>query len=249
MENEENTGAEETQDTENKGADETQDESQNDGGADKGNGSDQDEAGDGDDKGSGEEDGTDKGKSTDKKPTQKADEEPQTRKRNADFIIARKNAKIAKLQDKAGKGADSEEDESDDDNIDPEDQKVIGKQVEKILSPFIKQQAVAEDQKEIDDFVTQNPDFKPYAAKVAKFAQHPSRAGIPIKTLFYEVAGDDLLKIGADRAKKAGDKAKESGAGGGTNRGNAGGGTKPVSEMSQAEFEAEQNKVRSKPRE
>lgn len=256
MEDENKSGAEgadtAADNAEEQGADDTQaDKGENDGGAADEGGSDDKGAGDGADKGGGEDgDGTDKGKSTDKKPTPKADEEPQTRKRNADFIIERKNRKIAKLQDKgAGKDDDKGADEEGDDDVAPEDEEVITKVVQKHLKPIVDRAAAEEDKQEIDSFVAANPDFKPYADKVAKWAKHPSRAGIPIKTLFYEVAGDDLLKIGAERAKKAGDKARETGAGGGANRDGAGGGTKPVAEMTQEEFEAEQNKVRSKQRE
>lgn len=234
------------------GADDTQDESQNNGGADdKGdNSDDKDDAGDGADKGGGEDgDKSDKDKSTDKKPAPKVDEDPTTRKRNVDFILERKNAKIEKLQkDKDNKANQGGEDD-DNDDVAPEDAEIIDKRIAKALKPFADKQVAEADKAEIDDFVAKNPDFKPYAEKVAKWAQHPSRQGIPIKSIFYEVAGDDLMKIGADRAKKATDEAKKTGAGGGNNRNNNGGGSKPVLEQTKEEFEATQLAVRSKSRE
>jgi hypothetical protein len=251
-----NTGAdEEVKDTESENGADNQDESQNDGGAsDEGTESDEN-AEDGsdkdtdDDKGGGSDDANKsdkKGEATEKKPTQNADEKPPTRKRNADFIIERKNAKIAKLKDKGGEDEHNDEDNQDDDGVAPEDAEIIDRRVKKILAPVIEKQVLEEDKAEIADFVSKNPDFKPYSDKVLKWAQHPSRKGIPIQSLFYEVAGNDLLKIGADRAKKASDKAKESNAGGGNNRGGAQGGSKPVWEQSPEEFEAEQAKVRNK---
>lgn len=232
------------------GTDDTQDESQNDGGAeDKGASGDDngDGAGDGaDDKGGGEDGAEDKTKATDKKPIPKVDEEPPARKRNVDFILERKNAKIAKLQDKNNKPNNDEADE--DDDVAPEDAEIIDKRVQKHLKPFIEKQIAEEDKAEIDAFIAQNPDFKPYADKVAKWSKHPSRQGLPIKSIFYEVAGDDLMKIGADRSRKADIEAKKTGAGGGNNRGN-GGGAKPVLEQTPEEFEATQNAVRSKSRE
>jgi hypothetical protein len=46
---------------------------------------------------------------------------------------------------------------------------------------------------------------------------------LPVKTIFYEVAGDKLLKIGADRKTKADEEAKGTQTGGGSNRAGSGG--------------------------
>jgi len=172
-----------------------------------------------------------------------ADEEPKSRKRNIDFIIQRKNDKIAKLE-KENNGANEDEDEGDD--IDDDDAKIIDKRVAKAMTPFIQKQMLEEDEGEISSFVKDNPDFAPYADKVRKFAQHPTRREMPIKSIFYEVAGDDLLKIGAAREKKATDKAKESSAGGGD--GTGGESEKGVWDLTPAEFAAQQEKLRQRPR-
>jgi len=66
---------------------------------------------------------------------------------------------------------------------------------------------------------------------------------LPVKTIFYEVAGDKLLKIGADRKTKADEEAKGTQTGGGSNRAGSGG-EKPIWEMSKDEFEAEKERVR-----
>lgn len=213
-----------------------QGENQKDAGADKGSEGDQKSDDDNAQKG-------DKGESGDgtaDKSTPPADEEPKTRKRNVDFILERKNRKIEKLQEK-NNGADDEDD------IDSEDEAIIGKHVEKLLSPLIAKQIQDEDAQEISGFIKDNPDFAPYADKVKKFAQHPSRKDMPIKALFYEVAGDDLLKLGASRAKKAQDEAKESQAGGGSS--NAGDNGKSVWDLSPEEFTAQQDAIRAKSRE
>lgn len=241
---------------ENNGADNQDDKKSTDGGADeqaegadKSDDDNADEGGDeGDEETTDDDEEADADKSKDgktKKPTPQADE-PQTRKRtNVDFILERKNRKIEKLQGKKDDGAD--EDEGEDDDVDEADAKVIDKRVHKILSPFIQKQMQDEDASEIADFVKQNPDFAPYAEKVKKFASHDSRKNMPIKSIFYEVAGDDLLKIGAKRAKKAGDEAKETQAGGGS----AAGGTseKSVWDLTPEEFAEKQEALRNKPRE
>ena len=187
---------------------------------------------------SNEEDKTD----SDEKPAP-ADEEPKTRKRNIDFILERKNRKIEKLsQDKE----DESENEEEDDYIDPDAQKLVQKEIDKRLAPFLQKQIEEEDANEINSFLQENPDFKPYADKVKKFAQHESRKNLPIKSIFYEVAGPDLLKIGADRAKRAGDEAKESNAGGGS--GDTSTSEKGIWELTPEEFATKQEELRNKPR-
>lgn len=225
------------------GADD-QDESQNGGGAD-----DADKGAEkSDDEKSNEKEDDEKG-TDDKKPepTPNADEEPKTRKRNIDFILKRKDEKIAKLEKKANGVGVEKEDEEEEDDLDPNDANIIQRHVAKALSPFLAKQMQDEDNQEIGDFVKQNPDFVPYVVKVQKFAQHPSRKDMPIKAIFYEVAGDDLLKIGAERAKKAGIESKKSQAGGGNS--NGGGSEKNVWDLSPEEFEAQKESVRSKTRE
>lgn len=193
-------------------------------------------------------DEADKGseKKPESKPTPQADEEPKTRKRNIDFILERKNEKIKKLEEKAN-GAD-EIDLDNEDNLDPNDAKIIQKQVAKVLKPFISKQMIDEDTQEIDNFVKANADFAPYADKVKRYAQHASRKDMPIASIFYEVAGNDLLKLGADRAKKADLEAKHSKAGGGSNKG-GGDGAKSTWDLTPEEFEAQKEAVRNQPRE
>ena len=236
-----------------KGADNQDDTKSKDGGADeKAEGADKSDDESGDDA-EGDEETTDDDeedaeadKSKDdgktKKPTP-TDDEPKTRKRNVDFILERKNRKIEKLQKGNKDDADTEDEDED---IDEADMKTVGKVVKKMLSPFMDKQAQDEDAQEIAGFVKENPDFAPYADKVKKFAAHESRRNMPIKSIFYEVAGDDLLKIGAKRAKKAGDEAKETQAGGGSGKG--GGSEKSAWDLTPEEFAQKQEEIRRKSR-
>ena len=185
-------------------------------------------------------DEADKGK-PESEPTPPADEEPKTRKRNIDFIRERQSKKAEKVANQ-----NNENEDEDDSEIDPSDAKIIQKQVAKVLSPFLAKQMQDEDAQEIGDFVKKNPDFGKYAETVKKFAQHPSRRDMPIQSIFYEVAGQDLLKIGADRARKANDLAKESKAGGGT--GTGGEGAKGIWDLTPEEFTARQEELRNKAR-
>lgn len=179
----------------------------------------------------------------DKKGEEDDEKEPPTRKRPIDFIKERQERRKAKSGDQ-GKGKASENDDDDeDDDIDPADKETIGKVVEKALKPFIEKEVKQQDEQEIKDFLTANPDFKPYEAKARKYMSHPSRKDVPISEIFYGVAGADLLKIGAKRAKIADDEAKKTkSAGGATDAG----GVKSNADLSKEELEAKQAAVRSK---
>lgn len=161
-----------------------------------------------------------------------------------DHIIRRQQKKILELKGKqAGEeDKDNEGEEGDDTEVASEDEALIQKVVAKQFAPVIERTQHAEDEREISVFLTANPDFKPYEAKVRRYIQHPSRRGLPIKSVFYEVAGDDLLKLGAKRKEKADQEAKNTQTGGGTSRGTENG--KGVWELSDDEFAREQERVR-----
>ena len=145
------------------------------------------------------------------------------RKTAKDFIIARKNAKIAKLQaaqnpvdpqnpspaapvSTDGDGGGDEEADSDEISLDG-------------LAPIVEEHIAARDSQEVKGFIAENPDFAPFAPKVERWMKHPSRRHLPVSTIFAEVAMDNMMKIGADRARAADAKAKQTQAGGGSNRG------------------------------
>lgn len=139
-----------------------------------------------------------------------------------DFIIARKQRQLEKAKNKQVEAEDEEgedEPEGDEDEVSPEDEKIIAKVIDRKLSPLLQQQEQAAIDGEIKGFLAENPDFAQFEGKVRKYAAHPSRRNIPIKSLFYEVAGPSLMKMGADRSKQADDKAKNGQAGGNGVRG------------------------------
>jgi len=185
----------------------------------------------------------DKGKQDVKPPEE--DAEPTTRQRMSpkDFIIQRQQKKIEKLKDKSqhSENADNEEKE-DEDEIAPEDEALISKVVAKRFAPLLEKTMADEDSKEISDFLSENPEFKPYEAKARKYISHPSRRHLPISSIFYEVAGKDLMKLGAERGRKADEEARQTQTGGGSGRGGNEG--KKIWNMSPQEFAAEQEKVR-----
>ncbi len=200
-------------------------------------------------------DGDDAGEEGDKTPTEKKeeskegeDDEPEirTRKSPKDYIIERKQRKIERLQAKKA-GGDDDEEEDDDEDVLPEDKKAIKKVVTETLTPIIQRQLDAENEQEIKNFLADNSEFKPYEKRVRKLMTHPSRAQVPIQSLFYETAGPDLMKLGAQKKKEADEEANQSNAGGGSSRG-TGEGKKDWSAMPDEEFAKEKQRIMTAPR-
>jgi hypothetical protein len=245
-----NTAAPEGQDGQNGAGENSQDGADKKPEGDNGAGGDNDAgAGEGGDNKAG--DGTDKDnakapeegkpKEGDNKDIEDDGKAPPTKPRmsSKDFIIQRQQKKIAKM-----KAAENQDDqgEEEDEEIDPDDKKKITKVVAEQFAPIIDRTQAAEDEREISDFLTKNPDFKPFEKKVRRFITDESRRHLPVESIFYEVAGPHLLKMGAERKIKADEAAKHTTTGGGSSRGAIG--EKSISAMTKDEFEAEQEKVR-----
>lgn len=228
------------------------------------------DGGDSDDQDDAEDDSDDDGKgSSDKKSSDtakdddaddKGDEddgaEPELRKpkagaSNAEWAAWRKQQKdkAAKAaQSKKSKDTGSDEDDASDEDTDedlsPEDAAAIDKRIAKHLEPFKKQAAEQEVEAEIATFLQSNPDFKPFAAKAKRWAMHPSRANVPVKSIFYEIAGDKLIAIGAKRRAEADAKARKTKGAGGSNAGNDGG-SKSYKDMPLDDFGKELDAIKA----
>lgn len=145
--------------------------------------------------------------------------EPEVRKpkvgaSNAEWAAWRAHQKAKKADESGDDSQKGDGDADEDDDTTPEAE-LIDKRIQKHLEPLQQQAAENEVEASIAEFVKDNPDFAPFSQKVKRFALHPSRQNIPVKSIFYEVAGDKLLQIGAKRAKAADTKAKHSQTGGG----------------------------------
>lgn len=232
----------------------TEDTKTDDGGEDAGKSADDKADDDGADDDAG---GDDKGdKKADKGKDDDDDKEPPVRRGdNASFIIARKNAKIAKMsgKDKGGDKSGSDAGEGDDeeeDGLGDADRTAVQKEIQKALKPLAEKFDADADTNALNDFFKdpKNAHFKPYEAKVRKWAVHSSRRNLPIRTVALEIAGDDLMKIGADKGKQADTKARKDQAGGGKD-GKEATGADQVWKMPAKDFAAQQEEVRRKQRE
>lgn len=116
--------------------------------------------------------------------------------------------------------------------------------VQKELTDMRTRDEGREDEAEMDEIIKANPDMAKYKDEVKKLSTDPSRKQVPIKSLFYEAAGDDLIKIGANRASEANADAAETQQNG-TSTGNSPDGSS-VSDMSNDDFSKMQEGVRNK---
>lgn len=231
-ENEENVSDEEISDDEKdeKDEDETEEEG--------GDGADDDEKDD-----SGEESTKDDEKDEkDEKDEEDEDLDPPTRRGKTNW---RKNffSEKHKEEKKVDKETEDDDDDEEDNDIAPEDEAMVDKVIRKRYGSKFDQLDEKADEGEVKDFVADNPQFKPYKSKILKYLKHPSRSHLPVKTIALEVAGDDLMKLGAKKGKQADLKAKKK-AGGGHSPSSAGGSGKSTSDMSDKEFDAEVERVK-----
>lgn len=103
------------------------------------------------------------------------------------------------------------------------------------VKTVLENSTVKEIHSEVDEFLDTNPDFKPYAKKIKAFAVHPDRRNIQINSIAYEVAGPDLMRLGAEMLRKANAEANKTKGGGNQSRKSAGGSKVPTSDK---EFQA-----------
>lgn len=149
---------------------------------------------------------------------------------------------------KAAKAAQETQDDGDDEggDLDDEDLQVLDSVVGKAVKPLADKLAQQEDAEALSSFMTENPAFKPYKAKIERFMKHDSRKHLPIETVAMEAVGiKELIRIGSKLGKQSSFKKQTSGPStGGGNRGGAP--KKSFSDMSEAEFAAAQQELRTK---
>jgi len=169
------------------------------------------------------------------KPTPSDDGDPPVRRKDTkDFIIKRQQDRIKKLQEPKDSDA-SPDDPVSRAEFDSFRQSQEEKQAEESKSTI---------ELEVDQFIAKRPEFKEFSAKIKRFAVHPSRVHLPIKTIAFEVAGDKLLELGAKKRKEADAKADDTISGGSTSGGdNSANKGKDWKGMTPKEFQEAKNDV------
>jgi len=167
------------------------------------------------------------------------DTPPPVRKTASDYYNERHARKSTKVETQK---KNDDDEGADDEDVAPDDEEIISKVIDKRLAPVLEKIVGSEDKEEASKFFNENPEFKPYEAKIAKWWQDPSRRHLPISTVALEAIGyKNLIRIGAQKQKEADEKAAQAK----TKGSSAGqdGGSKPVSEMTTAEFIAKRDQV------
>lgn len=138
-------------------------------------------------------------------------------------------------------------DQDDDEEIDPDDEKTIGKVVKKALDPVnevLKEVQVLKDQTEIDGFIRENPEFNKYRGVALKYLAHPDYSNIPVKNIMAIVSANDMQKLGAQKERDAANKSKDTKGGNGNQTRPQGGDSKvDWKNLSKVDFEAEKARV------
>lgn len=106
----------------------------------------------------------------------------------------------------------------DEEEVAPEDKKVIGKLVGERLGPLEKKVQEQADRAEVDSLIANRPEFAKYRERILTYMKHPSYQNIPASNIANIVAGKDLMKIGAEKEREAQRKANETKGGGGSAR-------------------------------
>lgn len=175
-----------------------------------------------------------------------SEEEPPVRKTPLDYILERKAKKLESLKAKRLEAIDKEL-AGEDEQIDPDEESKVDRVIQKKYGQHFEELAGQKVKAEVAEFLNTSPigkHLKEYEAKIVKYAQHPSRSHLPLEAIAYEVAGPELLKIGAKMAAEAEKEAAESKAGGATAR-KVGGGKKDYLNMSDKEIEEEILRVKT----
>jgi len=100
----------------------------------------------------------------------------------------------------------------------PEDEETITKVVQKQLSPFQKKIEEQTNIIEATNFIASKPEFAKYKDVIIKHMNHSAYKNIPVDRIAKMVAGDDLMKIGAEKEREAQKKVAETKGGGNTAR-------------------------------
>lgn len=98
------------------------------------------------------------------------------------------------------------------DGIDEEEAKVISKVADAKLAPVQEQLHQQFVDNEVSKFLTNNPEAKPYEARIKRWVNHPNRAtfikqGFPVDAVIAEALAPFQQRIGARKVKMADEKA------------------------------------------
>lgn len=175
-----------------------------------------------------------------------------TRKFNAQHIIARKNAKIEKLESKLKDGEESgvdlEADEEEDSNLTEQARKAIDTTVQKAMAPVLTKLASEADEKEMQNLLSSEPESKKYLNHIKAYMTHDAYKYVAPAVIYHHLAFNSALLQGAKKKMIADKEARQNKSGGRTIVKDEPSGNLPspddITNMSEEDFEKMENDAR-----
>ena len=130
-----------------------------------------------------------------------------------------------------------------DEELTPEAQKAIEKEVGKMVAPLAERISESHVEREVDDYIRVNPDSAAHRAKLIRYAKHPAYSQVPIEFIAKGLDSDNAEKRGAEQERNAKTRSDGSRVGGSSVR-QTGGAYPDFRSMSPKEFKEYSGKVR-----
>lgn len=156
------------------------------------------------------------------------------RKSAIPFILARKDAKIAKLSEKKAEEVDPAEDEE----LTPRATELIDQKIAPIVQTFKHDT----DEREVSDYLQKNPDHKKYEPLARKYMEAKGYEVVPVEMIFNHLSAKESERRGAEKERKAQEESRRKGVG--ANSRKAEDGEPDFKNMSTADFLAYQKEHR-----
>ena len=121
-------------------------------------------------------------------------------------IVDPEKIEVETRSKKEGENKEKIEDEGE---IDPDDEKIISKIVDRKIDPFRKENQALKDEIEVNSFIQSKPEFAKYKPVILKYMSHEAYSKIPVHNIATMVASNDLQKMGAQNEREAQKKANE----------------------------------------
>lgn len=175
------------------------------------------------------------------------EQEPGIRKGPKDFIIDRQKETIGKLRKKPSPDEEEEHEEEDDEfgdeELTPEAQKAIEKEVGRVTAPLAERVSESQVEREVDDYIRGNPASSAHRAKLIRYAKHPAYRQVPIEFIAKGLDAENAEKRGAEKERSAKTRSDGSRTGGSSVR-QTGGAYPDFRSMSPKEFKEYSEKIR-----
>ena len=119
--------------------------------------------------------------------------------------------KLGEVEPEIRTPAQKKEEKTEEEEINPDDEQVIKKVVEKRIKPVADILQRVKDEQEVDAFLRVKPELSKYRDVIIKYVQHPAYANIPVYNIAAMVTAKDLQALGAEKEREAAKKAKDTG--------------------------------------